>query len=289
MVMKRFERNIELFGEAGQQRLRESRVAVVGVGGLGTHVVQQLALLGVGCLTLIDGEELSESNKNRYVGVRHDDPVPGSRKVDLAERMAVAIDPSIQIRKIATTFITAESFAAIGASDAVFGCLDQEGARLVLTELCAAYARPYLDLASDVLPGPPLQYGGRIVAAWDGHGCPVCLGAVDLAEARRDLASPAMRKDIEAIYGVDQTHLGATGPSVVTINGVVASLATTEFMVALTGLRPPTRMLHYYGHRGVVTSSKDVPHASCYYCAGIWGTGEKANVERYLNCETTLA
>ena len=85
MVMKRFERNIELFGESGQQRLRESRVAVVGVGGLGTHVVQQLALLGVGALTLVDGEELSESNKNRYVGVRHDDPVPGSRKVDLAE------------------------------------------------------------------------------------------------------------------------------------------------------------------------------------------------------------
>ena len=46
----RFDRNIRFFGSEGQDRLARSSVAIVGIGGLGTHVVQQLALLGIGHL-----------------------------------------------------------------------------------------------------------------------------------------------------------------------------------------------------------------------------------------------
>ena len=57
----RFDRNLRFFGEEGQRVLRETHVAIVGVGGLGTHVVQQLALLGVGELYLVDHEELDRT------------------------------------------------------------------------------------------------------------------------------------------------------------------------------------------------------------------------------------
>ena len=50
MNTERYDRNIRFFGKKGQDRLAAASVAVVGVGGLGTHVVQQLALLGVGRL-----------------------------------------------------------------------------------------------------------------------------------------------------------------------------------------------------------------------------------------------
>src|SRR6266446_10531916 len=96
----RFDRNIGLFGAEGQRILRQTRVAVVGVGGLGSHVVQQLALLGVGGITLIDHEEVSTSNKNRYIGLRNDDPIPGTAKVATAARLIESIDPKIEILKI---------------------------------------------------------------------------------------------------------------------------------------------------------------------------------------------
>ena len=63
----RFDRQMALFGEEGQRTLEETQVAVVGVGGLGTHVVQQLALLGVRHVSVIDSEQLAETNRNRYV------------------------------------------------------------------------------------------------------------------------------------------------------------------------------------------------------------------------------
>ena len=134
----RFKRQMPLFGEAGQAKLRAASVVVVGVGGLGTHVVQQLALLGVGKLSLIDAEELDGTNRNRYIGGWHDDPIPGSAKVYLGKRLIGMIDPDITVATLYDSFVTEAGFARVRASDYVFGCLDSEGARLILNELCAA-------------------------------------------------------------------------------------------------------------------------------------------------------
>lgn len=278
----RFDRNIRLFGEEGQARLRQVTCAVVGAGGLGTQTVQNLTLLGVGGLNLIDGEEVDDTNRNRYVGLYQNDPVPGTRKVAIAERMILAIDPTIRVRKVFDSFVSADGYAAIREADYVFGCLDSEGARLILTEVCAAYSRPYIDLASDIIPGDPAQYGGRVCAAIDGNGCLVCLDVLDRAEAGRELGGQAEQRNRDKIYGVNKDILGDAGPSIVSVNGVIASLAVTEFMVAVTGLRPAKRLLTYYGATGKVTVSLDTPHPDCYYCKGLWGRGPDADVERYI-------
>lgn len=288
MSSGRFDRNIRFFGRSGQERLRSVSVAVVGVGGIGTHVVQQLSLLGVGGLALIDPQELDRSNLNRYVGARYDDPIPGTRKVDVGERIARSIGPEIRIVKVFDSLVSHDAFRAIIEADYAFGCVDREGVRLILNELCAAYSRPYFDVASEIVSEGGVAYGGRVFAAWDGGGCLACLGILDLAEAQQDLFGPEGRRDFEATYGVEHTHLGDPGPSVVSINGVVASLAVTEFMVAVTGIRPPQRLLNYYGHlapdRGdrPVTVSVDQPWPDCYYCKGIRGAREKADVLRYI-------
>jgi hypothetical protein len=278
----RFDRQLQFFGREGQKKLRAARAAIVGVGGLGTHVVQQLALLGVGRLALIDSEELDPTNRNRYIGAWHDDPIPGSRKVDLAERLVNLIDPGIGVDKVRDSFVTEDGFRRIMDSDYVFGCLDSEGARLVLNELCAAYARPYFDLASDIVPGNPPNYGGRVCVAWDGNGCLVCWRLLDTREAQEELSDPKERRDREVIYGVDRQALGRSGPSVVSVNGVVASLAVTEFVVAATGLRAPKRLVSYYAHMGRLTAPAEEPAPDCYYCKGIRGRGAAADVERYV-------
>src|ERR1043165_2398351 len=149
-MSERFDRSIRFFGKDGQDKLTSSRVTIVGIGGLGTHVVQQTALLGVGRLGLVDSEELDESNLNRYVGARHDDPIPGTPKVDIGERLVKSINPDIEVNKIFDSLVSKDAFREIVEADFVFGCLDREGARLILTELCAAYRRPYFDLASDI-------------------------------------------------------------------------------------------------------------------------------------------
>ena len=284
MSNERYDRNMRFFGREGQDHLSSASAAVVGVGGLGTHVVQQLALLGVGRLVLVDDEEVDETNRNRYVGVRHDDPVPGTLKVANGERIALDINPDIEVISIPESLASSGAFEGIIDCDYVFGCLDNEGARLILTELCAAYSKPYFDLASDILEES--RYGGRVCVAWDGNGCLVCYDELDVVAAREDLMNPNARRDHQDIYGVPRDALGEAGPSVVSINGVVASLGVTEFMLVATKVRDvPRALLKYRAHAGIVTVARDNPAPGCYYCRGIRGQGEESDVWRYARAE----
>ena len=282
MTNDRFDRQVRFFGQEGQERLADVRVAVVGVGGLGSHLVQQLAFLGVRAIAPIDAGELDLTNRNRLVGAREDDPIPGTRKVDIAERTAKATDGSIVVDKVFDSFVSKRGFDVLIRADYVFGCLDSEGARLVLTELSAAYAKPYVDVSSDILPGDPVIYGGQVCIAWSGNGCLSCMNVLDRARAAFDLADPEERRRQAEIYGISSNLLDVAGPSVVSINGVAASLAVTEFMLSVTGIREPNRLLTYHGRTGKVTVSTDEPVPDCYYCKGLWGTGDRADVQRYI-------
>ncbi len=280
MQNDRFARNIELFGDEGQRRLRATTVAVVGIGGLGTHVVQQLALLGVGGMALIDDEELDDSNRNRYIGAWHDDPVPGTPKTSLSRRLVHLIDPSIDVKEVPKPFKTESAFDAVAKADWVFGCVDNDGCRLIVNEVCCAHGKGLIDLATDVVSEDKVRYGGRVCVC-NGDSCLYCLQEIDPAAAAQEMEDDAARKDRDAVYGVNRSVLGRSGPSVVSLNGVVASLGVTEFMVTVTGLRPPSRHLVYYGTSGKVVANQDDPLDNCYYCSNRGRTAD-FNLERYL-------
>ncbi len=276
----RHSRSDLLFGCEGRARIQGATVAVVGVGGLGTHVVQQLALLGIGRLHLVDHEDLSESNRNRYVGTCHDDPVPGLLKVDLGERLAHGVDPSITVQKVNEAFPGRLSLAVVKGATHVFGCLDNDGVRFVLNETCQAYEIPLFDLASGVPEEG--RYGGRVTVVRGEGGCLHCRGLLDDDEVRRLLSAQEARENEDFVYGVSRDALALAGPSVVSINGVVASLGITEFMVFVTGMRPPVYHLTYRGHNGKVSRATEDPSADCYYCQVVRGKRDAARIERYL-------
>ena len=276
----RFDRNERLFGKEGQANIRGTRVTLVGGGGLGTHVAQQLALLGIGALTPVDHEEISKSNRNRYIGAWATDPIPGSRKVDLIVRLVGLIDPSITVTPVYTAFPSPEALEAVKNADYVFGCVDGDGPRFVLNEACIAYDRPLFDLASDV-PEPGC-YGGRVTVVTTEGGCLHCRRVLDPRDIRRYLSPSEALENEDAEYGIRRAVLGEAGPSVVSINGVVASLAVTEFMVMVTGLREPNGHLEYRGHEGLVRRRIEDRSSDCYYCSAVRGLGDAAHLSRYF-------
>ena len=274
----RYHRNILLFGEKGQRKLHNTAVTVVGVSGLGSPVAQQLALLGVGAVTLIDDQDLDNTNRNRFVGARHDDSVPGSPKVHLAGRLVREINPDVAVRPLQIGLVTPSAFEAVKSADWVFGCFDDDGPRFILNELCIAYEKPYVDLASD-LPEEPGEYGGRVCVVREDTGCLVCQERVDLDDVHRYLSSEAEQHARDAIYGVPRDALGHAGPSVAPLNGIIASLAVMEFMLAVTGVAEPRPVLNYVGHVPRLGTRRRPE--GCAYCA-LRGLASEADVERYL-------
>lgn len=279
-VTERYHRNALLFGAKGQARLRETTVVIVGAGGLGSPLAQHLALLGVGKISVADFDELDESNRNRFVGARPDDPVPGSKKVDLVCRNIREINPDVEAEPIPFGLVSERTFEAVRAGDWVFGCFDRDGPRAILNELTAAYDKPYIDLASDVAEDG--CYGGHVCVSIGGQGCLSCLGLLDHRAVRRYLESPDALEAENRIYGVHTDALEKKGPSVSPLNGVIASLAAMEFMVAVTGIREPTRLQRYRGWESKVVVTRDDPVSGCPICAGVHKLGQEADAERYL-------
>lgn len=269
---ERYDRNILLLGEVGQARIEALRVAIVGLGGLGSHVAQQTAYLGVQKYALVDPDIVTESSLNRLIGSSERDVSDRSLKVEVARRVIVSVHPDAQTETIPYRSDSEPAQAAIRRADVVFGCVDHDLPRLQLTELCALHRKPYIDLASDVGEDQGhAWYGGRIVFAESGKLCLACAGLLDQRElARASMTAEQLEVD-DRMYGVPKSALNRTGPSVVSLNGLVASLAVTEFMVWASGMRSPCLHLRYRGDLGRVTLVSDKPVADCYYCKNLWG------------------
>lgn len=93
--MRIFERMESLIGTAALEKLKNSRVAVFGVGGVGGYVVEALARSGVGALDLIDNDVVSETNINRQIIALHS--TIGKKKTEVAAARVRDINPEIKV------------------------------------------------------------------------------------------------------------------------------------------------------------------------------------------------
>ena len=135
---RRFAGVARLFGEAGYARLRAARVAVIGIGGVGSWAAEALARSGVGSISLVDLDHIVESNTNRQIHALGD--AYGKAKVlAMAERIA-AIDPACAVRPV-EAFVDADNAAALAAGhDLVLDCIDQVRAKAALIATCRTQA-----------------------------------------------------------------------------------------------------------------------------------------------------
>ena len=131
------------------------------------------------------------------------------------------------------------------------------------------------------MPEPGI-FGGKVAIVTNGHGCLHCLGLLDPDEVRRYLSPIELIENEAAVYGVKVSALSETGPSIVSVNGVVASLGVTAFMALATGMQFPYKIQTYRGDQGTVSRKTITEAKDCYYCSAVRGQGDRANLERYF-------
>lgn len=274
MENERYDRQIRLFGAEGQQELLDAKVSVAGTGGIGSHVVQQIAYLGVGEITLIDMDTLANSNRNRLIGSYSLHP-DGEPKTEILKALVENINPRITLNVVQESVISPKSQKAMQKSDFIFSCFDNDGPRAFVNEFVQAFEISCIDIASGIHLDS-MDYGGRLIYI-DGCGCLVCLNELDQDEIRKFYESQEQKEDSQKIYGIDKSVLHDSGPSVVSINGVMASLAVTEFMLSTTGIREPRRYLVYDGKSGGVRVNSTDPVEGCYFCNSVRGSKTISN------------
>lgn len=128
-----FSRTALLIGEKGVEKLKNSRVAIFGVGGVGGYVLEALVRSGVGALDLIDNDRVSVSNLNRQIIALQS--TIGELKTKAAEMRAKAINPSVQIQT-RETFVLPETIEQFDFSkyDYVVDAIDTVSGKIAIIE-----------------------------------------------------------------------------------------------------------------------------------------------------------
>lgn len=266
-----FDRQVRAFGSAGQHRVASVRVGIVGLGGTGSVVAQQLAHLGVRDFVLIDPDLLEETNLNRVVGAQQTDVA--RPKVEVAADMIRRIRPSAQTTALQASVLHNVIAKTLCDSDVFFCCTDSHGSRAVLTQLAYQYFVPCFDIGVriDATSGSVSHITGRVQMLSPGLACLACAELLDPEMVRQDLMSESERRADPYIVGHTEVQ-----PAVISINSVVASLAVTMFLGAVAGI--PTRARHqiYRAEQGVVRSIENEPSPKCVVCSesGTLGAGD---------------
>jgi tRNA A37 threonylcarbamoyladenosine dehydratase len=133
---RRFAGVARLYGEAGYARLQAARVAVVGIGGVGSWAAEALARSGVGAISLIDLDHIAESNTNRQIHALGD--AYGMAKVQAMAMRIAAINPGCRVQAV-EAFVDPDNAGSLAAGhDLVLDCIDEVSSKAALIAACRA-------------------------------------------------------------------------------------------------------------------------------------------------------
>jgi len=175
-----------LYGDADYQRLRQARVAVVGLGGVGSWVVEALARSGVAALTLIDLDQVAESNINRQVQALGS--TIGMAKAEALRLRVLDIHPACEI-KVIEEFVDEQNWPGLlgngpNALDGLIDACDQVRAKGCLAAWALQRGLPFVS-----------------VGAAGGKREPHLMSIADLAEITHDPLLASLRQRLRKQYG----------------------------------------------------------------------------------------
>lgn len=259
---ERHDRQVRLLGPQAHGRLSRLSVAVVGLGGTGSVITQQLAHLGVGKLLLIDHDVVETTNLNRLVGAQPSDV--GKMKVIVAEREVKRIAPSAIVQAIKGNVLDSDAARRLVDVDFIFCCTDTQASRAVVNQLSYQYLIPCIDVGISITTGDDSvkRITGRTQLLAPSLACLTCQEILDSNMVRQEFMTPEQR-------ALDPYFIGAgePQPAVISLNSTMSSLATTMFLAVVADLPSKARQLNYDAVIGRVRASSATRNPTCVVCS----------------------
>ncbi len=248
------------FGTQGQDRLRASRVLVVGAGGLGSPVLMALAGAGVGHLTIIDSDTVAASNLNRQFLYTAMDI--GQPKARLAQLRLQAYHPDLAIDSLETSLDEPRARELFGSYDLIVAAVDNLETRRMINRVCYATSKPWID-------GGVRGFSGYVTAFLPGvtpcYDCCFDLGPQDQGLADQE------RADSNRQPGAGPESASGAGPGAIGVTAsVIGSLEADLALIHLLGLNLPLtgEILYYHGRTLDFMRLAFEKRADCPICGG---------------------
>ena len=274
-----FSRQIAAFGEAFQKILRVLHVGIVGLGGTGSAVCEQLIRLGVAKITACDPQTFESSNINRVYGSRI--PDDNTAKAAIAERQAVTIGLHTELHPLNGSITDLAMAKEFRQCDIIFGCTDDEWGRAVLTRIATYYLIPVFDMGVQISSdaGEIRSVRGRVTTLIPGSPCLFCRGIVTSDGIEAEVLSKTNPDEYERRRKEGYIpELPGTAPAVIMFTSTVAASAVCEMLHRFTGYmgadRHSTEILHRFDESKISTTSKKSDESCWCSDPDSWGAGD---------------
>lgn len=272
-----FDRQVRAFGRDIQRLLGRLHVGVVGAGGTGSAVLEQLVRLGVGTISVFDGERFEPSNVNRVYGSTTRDG--GRPKVDIADQHLSGIGLGTVIRRYDGSIGIETIAKALRECDVVFGNTDRQAPRGTLVRLALWYLIPVIDtgVKIEAPDGVIRDIIGRVTVLLPGEACLFCRGRISARMIQLESLSP---EEWKALADEDYApELQDPAPAVIPFTTAVAAQGISELLHRLTGFmgadRHSSETLMMF-HDRTVRTNRPPPNPECL-CAQRknWAKGDR--------------
>jgi molybdopterin/thiamine biosynthesis adenylyltransferase len=247
-----FDRQVRAFGADGQKLLRRMRIGLLGAGGTGSAVFEQLVRLGVGEIVAIDDDVITETNLTRIHGAIEADV--GKAKVDVLAQSALEIGLGTVVEPHRAKLTKRAALESLRGCDVVFGCTDDNAGRAILSRFAYYYCALAIDVGVVISAraGTVSGLDARMSVVAPGSPCLFCRGRIDPNRLREEQLPESERAEL-----VDEGYaqgLGDPDPAVITYTTMIASFAVDELLQRLFGfgeeppaseilVRPPQRAI----------------------------------------------
>jgi len=251
-----FDRQVRAFGKDLQQLLGNLHVGVVGAGGTGSAVIEQLARLGVGELTILDHDIINDTNITRIHGSTMEDVKNRKYKVHVMESMIENIGFGTKVDSIPKNVMHRSAAEKLKDCDLIFGCTDDHFGRMILNQISLKYYIPLIDMGVFINSdhGKIRNINGRVSIIIPGNPCLLCTNCINQeilkAEIEKMWTPELYQKRVKEGYCPE---LDIEDPSVITFTTSIASQAVIELIHLLTGFmgsdEDAERILLIYDYR----------------------------------------
>lgn len=229
------DRQIRALGTATQAVLDRLEIGIVGLGGTGSSVAEQLVRMGATKLRLVDHDVFERSNWSRLYGSTWDDGAKKKPKVEVVSSHLQRINPQVRCQTIGRSVMRDEVLRLLSNCDIVFSCLDRHAPRAVLNELCYQCYVPLLDVGVGLTRNAAGVVGGAVRATLVGPGLPclLCQEIVrpELITAENLTPEEYERRRVEGYIG----PLNPLAPSVISYTTLASSLGLILFIDLISG------------------------------------------------------
>jgi molybdopterin-synthase adenylyltransferase len=257
-----FDRQVRAFGADGQKQLDKLCVAIVGLGGTGSIMAQQLVHLGIRKFILIDPDVVEVTNLNRVVNAAPADL--GANKAKVAAKYVQSFNSKSAVEVVAGDVARDAVARRLIDADVIMCCTDSHGSRSVVQQVSYQHLIPCIDLGSTItqVNGEVTGIYGRVQLLAPGLPCLWCSELLDATEVRRDMMSESERKLDPYIVGSREP-----APSVISLNGTVVSLAVTMLLGIAVGAPLDATRLMYNARSPALRSIQGQARPDCFICS----------------------